>query len=288
MKKWLKENTRSLVGKTVAISGATGGIGKELCAHICELGADLVLLDRNVAKSQALSDELKSRFPAAKIDRLRLDLEDMSTVKAVADALTETPPDCLILNAGAYSIPRHKCPTGYDNVYQINFVSPYYLARRLLPLIEARGGKVVAVGSIAHGYSHIDKSDVDFSSRTAASKVYGNAKRYLTYALLGLDSPAVSVTHPGITLTGITAHYPKLVFAIIKHPMKVIFMKPKKASLCILAGLFANVGASEWIGPRLFGIWGLPRKKRLCTADAEERQSICEISERIYREQIIV
>jgi len=286
MKKWLKRNTHSLAGKTVAISGATGGIGRELCAHLCELGASLLLLDRNEEKSQALRDTLKTRFPLVNIEGLRLDLEDMSTVKAVADTLSEAPPDYLILNAGAYSIPRHKCETGYDNVYQINFVSPYYLARRLLPLIEVRGGKVVAVGSIAHDYSHIDKTDIDFSSRAAASKVYGNAKRYLMYALLGLGSPSISVTHPGITLTGITAHYPKVIFAMIKYPMKVIFMKPRKASLCILAGIFEESGTSEWIGPRLFGVWGIPRKKRLLTASSDERREICGIADKIYSELV--
>ena len=34
---WLKKNTASLVGKTVAVSGATGGIGRELCFYLSEL-----------------------------------------------------------------------------------------------------------------------------------------------------------------------------------------------------------------------------------------------------------
>ena len=74
------------------------------------------------------------------------DMTDMAGVKAAAESLLEIGIDYLILNAGAYSIPRCVCDTGYDNVYQINFISPYYLARTLLPMIKARGGKVVAVG----------------------------------------------------------------------------------------------------------------------------------------------
>ena len=45
------------------------------------------------------------------------------------------------------------------------------------------------------------------------------------FSLFALDDPHIAVTHPGITQTNITAHYPKLIFAVIKNPMKLIFMK---------------------------------------------------------------
>ena len=112
----------------------------------------------------------------------------------------------------------------------------------LLPVLRERGGRVVAVGSIAHNYSETDPADVDFSSRTRASRVYGNAKRYLMFSLYGLfeneSNVSLAVCHPGITFTNITAHYPKAVFAIIKNPMKVIFMKPERACLSIVRGVF--------------------------------------------------
>jgi hypothetical protein len=133
----------------------------------------------------------------------------------------------------------------------------------------------------------MDKNDVDFSTRNQASKVYGNAKRYLMYSLIELfkdeTDAKLSVTHPGIAFTNITAHYPKLIFAIIKHPMKVIFMKPKKACLSILRGVFDHCEGCEWIGPRIFDVWGMPKKKRLCTASDEERCCIFSKAEEIYR-----
>ena len=133
--KWIKRNTSSLAGKTVAISGATGGIGRELCAYLSELGASLVLLDRNIEKSKKLAEELKARFPLLLVSHIRVDMEDIASVKTAADKLRELQIDYLILNAGAYSIPRHKCDTGYDNVFQINFVSPYYIIKELLPTL---------------------------------------------------------------------------------------------------------------------------------------------------------
>lgn len=273
---WVNKNTTRLDGKTVALSGATGGIGRELCKRLCSLGAGLLLLDRNKSRSLSLAEELKAEFPEANIQHITLDLEDFGRVREVAEELKARKIDYLILNAGAYSIPRHKCATGYDNVYQINFISPYYLAERLLPTIREQGGRVVIVSSIAHNYSKIDPTDPDFSRRRAASKVYGNAKRYLTFSLTGLEG--LSVTHPGIAVTNITAHYPKIIYALIKYPMKLIFASPKKACLSVLAGVFDKCEENEWIGPRALDIWGLPRKKRLYTCKDGEIQEIRRIS----------
>lgn len=275
----------SLSGKVIAVSGSTGGIGVELCKHLAALGAELILLDRNQEKAEALQKTLEAQFPEVKIRRIRMDLEEMVSVKAAVCELLKAPLDGLILNAGAYHIPRHKCDTGLDNVFQINFAAPYYLARELKPHLDARGGRLVAVGSIAHNYSKTDPKDVDFSTREKHSLAYGNAKRFLMYSLYGLygKQGGLAVAHPGITFTNITAHYPKVIFAIIKHPMKVIFMKPRRACLSILQGLTQDCGRNEWIGPRWFDVWGLPKKRVLKTCEAKEAEWICQTAEEIYR-----
>ena len=92
----------------------------------------------------------------------------------------------------------------------------------------------------------------------------------------------MSVCHPGITFTNITAHYPKLIFAVIKHPMKVIFMKPKTAALSILKGVFDTTEHSTWIGPRIFDVWGLPNKKMLKTCLPNEINSIASMAEEVF------
>ena len=282
--KWLNKNTESLIGKTVAVTGSTGGIGRELCTFLATLGADLILVDRNPKLSGEHKESLHERFPKISVRCLSLDLEDVCAADRVCEELTDI--DVFIHNAGAYSIPRHKCTTGYGNVFQINFATPYYMIRKILPSLRKRGGKVVVVGSIAHNYSKTDAADVDFKTRDAASKVYGNAKRFLMFALFELfkneKDVTLSVCHPGITFTNITAHYPKLIFAVIKHPMKVIFMKPKTAALSILKGVFDTTEHSKWIGPRIFDVWGLPNKKKLKTCLPDEIKSIASMAEEVF------
>ena len=284
IQKWLNKNATSLTGKVVAISGSTGGLGQALCEHLATLGASLLLIDRNESRARQLIDRLKKSHPDLNASYMRLDLSDENSVKSVTDTLCAQPPDYLILNAGIYHVPRFNCESGYNNIFQVNFLSPYYMARRVKPYIQAKGGRIVAVGSIAHNYSKIDADDIDFSTRKQSSKVYGNSKRFLMFSLYGLfdGEDGLSVAHPGITFTNITSHYPKVIFALIKHPMKVIFMSPKRASLSVLRGIFEGCGKNEWIGPSLFAIWGLPKKSTLKTCPPSEAAQICEIAEDIY------
>ncbi len=270
----------SLSDKIIAVTGCTGGLGKELCVKLAQLNATLVMLDRNPQKSEALSNELS--IYNIKTKRITVDLEDIDSVKSATEKLVKINPDIFIHNAGAYSIPRYDCTTGYDNIFQINFVSPYYIARKLSE--KNQNIKVVAVGSIAHTYSHIDENDIDFRTRKSNAKAYGNAKRFLMLSLHEYfkDKNTLSIVHPGITFTNITNHYPKFIFAIIKHPMKIIFMKPKKAVLSILEGVLNNTPNGYWIGPRLLNIWGTPKLQKLIVCNSADSKKAGKISEEIY------
>ena len=284
-KTWLRRNTRSLAGKTVVLTGATGGLGREISRAVLFCHGSLVLVTRDRAKAQAMTASLLREFPEGSIVNVDADLSDLRSVDRAAEILCTLPVDILIHNAGAYSIPRCKCDPGYDNVFEINFVSPYYLTKRLLPLLRERHGKVIAVGSIAHTYSKTDPKDVDFSGRSAASLVYGNSKRYLMFALSGLlrdSGVAFAIAHPGITFTNITAHYPPLIFAVIKEPMKVIFMKPAAAARSIILAMFRPVPYLCWIGPAGADIWGNPAVKKLSTCSQQERRRIFRTAEAIY------
>ncbi len=275
-KKWLLKNTESLNGKTVALTGSTGGLGREICRYLCFLDADLILIDRNRQKAELLKAELLAEFPKIGIKLITADQEDISSVKSAVELLKNEPLDAFVINAGAYSIPKRTCSTGYNNVFQINFVSPYYTVRELLPILRKRGGRVIAMGSIAHRYSKTDPLNLDFADKSRSSLIYGNAKRHLMFSLYELfkdeTEASLAVVHPGITFTGITSHYPKLIFALIKHPMKVIFMKPHTAALSVISGFFDSTSLGRWIGPSFFDVWGKPRKGYIKTNNAETKR----------------
>ena len=289
VEKWIQNNCTSLKGKLIAITGASGDLGKEVSFVLASLGANLLFINRNKEKSAKLKSDILEKYKNIEIREVILDLENFSNVKENIDKICNYPIDVLILNAGAYKLKRKISDLGFDNVYQINFISQYYIAKKVLETMKDRKqGKIVVVSSIAHNYSKINLSDVDFKNNNKCSKVYGNSKRFLMYSFCELfkneENIKLSIVHPGISYTNITSHYPKWIFRFIKYPMKVIFNKPKKASLSIVRGIYDDCGYLEWIGPRWFNIWGYPSKKRLKSSNIKERTDIFNIAERIYKQ----
>lgn len=290
IKKWLTKNCTDLTGKRIVITGSTGGIGVNIVTILSDLNANLVLLGRDICKIQNLKNKLLLKHPNIEIEVIDVDLSNFKSVKTCINKLLEYDKiDAIIHNAGIYNVPIQSTDFGFNNVFSVNFLAPYYITKQILPLLEKSDmAKVVIVGSIAHNYSHIDVNDIDFSTRKKPSKIYGNSKRFLMFSMYELfknkDKVKLSVTHPGITSTNMTNHYPKFVYALIKYPMKVIFIPPRKASLSIIKGVFDNTNYHYWIGPKLLNIWGYPKTRKLKTCSIDESKKIFDIAENIYNE----
>lgn len=286
VEKWLKQNTYGLQGKVVAITGSTGGLGSSLCRHFAALGASILTLDRNPQKSANLKSAIVKEFPDVEFNSVRLDLSDIQNVKDVCAELNGRQIDYLILNAGVYNVPVCQGDTGYNNIFQVNFVSQYCLVKGLLPTLRQFRGKVVVVGSIAHKYARLNEKDVDFSHVKKSSKIYGNSKRFLMFALYELlkDNPEVglAITHPGVTLTNMTNHYPKAINWFVKFGVKLVFPSPEQAALSVVAGMFTSCGYHQWIGPARCNVWGRPKLRKLKTCSIIESERIFGIAESIY------
>lgn len=268
----------SLAGKTVAVTGSTGGLGKEICKKMAFLGADLILINRSKKATNEQIKYLKQQYPAVNAGYLHIDLADEKSVSDCCDKLKGLKIDYLVLNSGIYAVPKVKCKSGFNNIFQVNFLSNYYIVNRLMPKIKSENIKVTVVGSIAHRYSKSNTNDTDFSGKKSYSKVYGNSKRYLMFAFWELFKEEgysdFSVGHPGVTFTGITAHYPKLIFALIKRPMKIIFPPPKRAVESIVCAVIKKCGYKEWFGPSFLDVWGRPNSKKIKGCDQKESRQI--------------
>ncbi len=285
--KWLDKNCNSLHGKRVVITGATGGLGREICDMLGYLGADITLACRNKALSEGLITSLKTKFPSLNVDFVALDLSNIDSVKSCIEELKKyNGIDILINNAGVYNVPMKVLDSGYNNVFQINFLYTYYLTKMLLPELEKRENSTcITLGSVAHNYSKLDREDIDFSTRKKSSKIYGNSKRMLMFSLYELfeNSKAnLAIVHPGVTLTNMTNHYPKAINWLVKIGIKLVFPSPKKATRCILYGTSHNTGYHEWIGPSIFKVWGRPKLSKLTTCSTDESGEVFQIAEDMF------
>lgn len=283
---WINKNCKSLKGKTICITGSTGGLAKEFVNKLAFLGADFIFANRNIEKSEKQKQELIQKYPDIKIKIIHADMFDMESVKNFVKKLKTLHVDILIINSAVYNVPREKSSAGYDNVFQINFVSPYYIIKEMLPVFDKNpDSKIVVIGSIAYNYSKANFNDIEFQKNAKSSKIYGNSKRFLMFSLKKLfleHKTKLSIVHPGVTLTNMTNHYPKAINWLVKLGIKLVFPNPEKASLSILSGVFDKTNFYEWIGPAKFNIWGYPKKQKL-KIDQKEANKIFEIAEDIYK-----
>ena len=123
---------------TVLITGANRGIGLEFARQYSADGWDVVA---TVRESSADLDSLGVRVE-------QLDMSDLDAVAGFGKRLDSL--DLLIANAGTYG-PRSP-QSGQEGeewmeTFAVNTVAPYLLARSVLPLVAAKGGKLVAVTS---------------------------------------------------------------------------------------------------------------------------------------------
>lgn len=285
--KWLDKHCKNLDGKRVVITGATGGLGKLICDNLAHLGADITLACRNVNTAQTLKDAILSSHPNTNIDIVELDLANINSVNSAIEKIRKyNGIDILINNAGVYNVPLKKLDSGFNNVFQINFLYTYYLTKQLLPELEKKPNSTcITLGSVAHNYSKIDAKDIDFSSKTKHSKIYGNSKRFLMFSLYELfknKNTNLAIVHPGVTLTNMTNHYPKAINWLVKIGIKLFFPTPNKAIRSILLGTTVSTPYHHWMGPKIFNVWGNPKVSKLSTCTTTESEEIYKIAENLY------
>ena len=82
IQKWLNKNCQSLKGKRVIVTGATGGLGKEICDYLARLEADITLACRNKELADRLIADLQSKYPQVAVDFVQLDLSNLESVNS--------------------------------------------------------------------------------------------------------------------------------------------------------------------------------------------------------------
>src|SRR3984885_10983185 len=167
-------------GKLIVVTGANSGTGKEATRRLAAAGARVVMAVRTVAKGEQARDEILARQPGAQLEVRRIDLADLGTVKEFADGLIadRTPVDVLINNAGVMAPPtRMTTADGFELQFGSNFLGPFALTMRLLPLVlSAPAPRVVTMSSGVASYGRIRFDDLQWERRYSPNLSYAQSK----------------------------------------------------------------------------------------------------------------
>lgn len=144
----------NLQGKTVIVTGASGGIGKKICDQLAAAGARLILVGR---EEKLLQTQLE-RLPGEHC-YLAVDLLSEKGVQAVVDLVEQKGGvDVLINNAGVtqFGLLEQQSIDALSAQININLLVPMLLGQALLPYLkQSESAAIVNMGSTfgSIGYS---------------------------------------------------------------------------------------------------------------------------------------
>jgi uncharacterized protein len=135
-------------GKTVVITGATGGIGKELAKVFAKEGAKLILIARTHEKLEWLLEELEGEGHII----FDTDFTQTDKIDELAGRIAETTEKIdILINAagvGVYNNVEDVSRKEWEDSISINVTAPFYLTKALLPKLKnSEKSVVVNIGS---------------------------------------------------------------------------------------------------------------------------------------------
>lgn len=235
-----------LDGKTVIITGANTGIGKETAIDLASRGARVIIGCRSKARGeQAVADIARESGN----DNIYLKLIDLSSFKSVRefanDVLkTEERLDILINNAGMFMGPFQKTEDGFESHFQVNHLGHFLLTQMLIELLKKSApSRIINVSSMAHSLAkQFDFEDIGKEEGYSPSFSYAISKlANIVHAQelskrFSIENVTSYSLHPGCVLTEIDRHlkemYPILVnlSKFIKPLMRIVLKNSKEGA----------------------------------------------------------
>jgi Dehydrogenases with different specificities (related to short-chain alcohol dehydrogenases) len=215
IKNWTAANIPHRNNGLAVITGSTEGIGYEDALALSSAGWDVIIMGRNHQKGTESIAKINQINPMAKVNFEKIDLADLSSIKAFASKMISKGQaiDLLINNAGVMTPPKRlETADGFELQFGTNHIGHFALTAQLLPLLrKSSDARVVTVSSVANRAGAINFDDIQSKSSYNPMKSYSQAKlANLMFALelqrqsekhgWGIKSMA---SHPGVSRTNL-------------------------------------------------------------------------------------
>jgi NAD(P)-dependent dehydrogenase (short-subunit alcohol dehydrogenase family) len=205
-----------MAGRTVLVTGGTGGIGRATALGLAALGAHLAITGRDRARTEAAARAVRAAG-GGRVDAFVADLSSQAAVRRLADEVLQRLPrlDVLVNNVGGYWDTRHVTADGLERTFALNHLAPFLLTTLLLDRLERSApARVVTVASHAQAMGRIDFDDLQGEQSYSGARAYNQSKLanvLFTYELarrLQGTSVTANALHPGVVSTSFGADDP--------------------------------------------------------------------------------
>src|SRR5919106_348579 len=142
-----------MAGKTVLVTGASGGIGKATALGLATMGAHIAIIGRDRGRTEGAAREIRAAG-SGQVDVFVGDLSSQSEVRRLADEALQSLPriDVLVNNVGGYWHTRHITADGLEHTFALNHLAPFLLTNLLLGrLKQGAPARVVTVNALHPG-----------------------------------------------------------------------------------------------------------------------------------------
>jgi len=227
------DETPSMAGKTVLITGGSSGIGKATAIGLAALGARVAITGRDLGRAEAAAVDIRAATGNPAVDAFGADLSSQAEVRRLAADVLDAYPrlDVLVNNVGGSWATRHVTADGLEHTFALNHLAAFLLTSLLLDRLKASApARVVTVSSNAQSLGKIDFEDLQGERKYSEQKAYPQSKLasvMFTYELARrLEGTGVTATvlHPGVVSTRFGSEDPSLIFKVVV-PFYRPFMK---------------------------------------------------------------
>ncbi|XP_048843377.1 retinol dehydrogenase 13-like isoform X2 [Brienomyrus brachyistius] len=203
-------------GKTVVITGANTGIGKETARDLAERGGRIIMGCRDEEKCEAAAREIRRDTCNHHVYARRLDLASMASIREFASRVNqeEERVDILINNAGVMRCPAWRTENGFEMQFGVNHLGHFLLTNLLLDKLKSSApSRIINLSSLAHIVGEMDFDDLNWEKKKYdTKKAYCQSKlanvlftRELAGRLQG-TGVTVNALHPGVVATDLGRH----------------------------------------------------------------------------------
>ena len=199
--------------KLAVITGADGGMGMEITRAVATAGYKVIMACRDPEIAEEKRQLIMRETGNIALEIVPVNLASLSSTASFANELLQRGEVITLLMKNAGTMETRRCITedGLERTVSVNYVAPYLLTRKLLPLM-GEGSRIVNMVSCTYAIGKLDFPDFFLRGKKGAFwriPIYSNTKLALTLFTIALSKKVkekgiiVNAADPGIVSTKI-------------------------------------------------------------------------------------